>query len=320
MKKIIVIMMMLLLAVPVSACPAWECNYGLDDYSCGGYHGCSSSSYNYDCDSYNYDSGSYNCYEDSYNCDYDSYNYSSGYGESCNYYDEYSTERQPIYCQYCGNESWCCTCGSNYNYDYDCGYGYQQDSYGYGYDCGYQEAYYDAGCYNGYSGESMNHWANVRDCYGNIIGQVNEGSCVEVVGIDHSDCDRVYIYDYATGTYGSVLSECVYGNYQWDGTGDNGYYNSYQGDNCGYEDYGNYSSCTGNYNYGCGSYEAGCDYNGYYDNCGYYDDCNYSNGGYGRVGTGCNAYSSSYYVTYCETVVQRCVTYGFGGGFGGCYL
>ena len=306
MKRIFAIVMVLLMMVsPVMACPAWECNYGLDDYSCGGYHG--------------------GC-TDSWGCDYQ-YDTDECYGESSYVYDEYSYERQPLYCQYCGNESWACTCGtgSNYdcNYNYDCGYEYQQDSYGYGYDCGYQETYYDTGYCSGYSysGESMNHWANIRDCFGNVIGQVGAGSSVEVVGTDCSNPDRVYIYDYSTGCYGSVLSECVYGNYQWDGTGDNGCYNSYQGGGCGYyEDYGYDTGCTGNTGYDCGYYEGGYDCGSGYTDCGYsYDDGN-CGVGYG-IGAGCNAYSQSYYVTYCETVVQRCVTYGIGGMSGlGCRI
>ena len=81
----------------------------------------------------------------------------------------------------------------------------------------------------------MSHWANIRDAYGNIIGQIGTGSSVEVCGADPSNPDRVLIYDYNTGTYGSVLSECVYGGYSWDGTGDNGYYNQYQGDDSCYQ-------------------------------------------------------------------------------------
>lgn len=131
----------------------------------------------------------------------------------------------------------------------------------------------------------MSHWANIRDCYGNIIGQAGCGDSVEVCGVE-SDTGRVLIYDYSTGCYGSVLAECVYGGYQWDGTGDNGYYNSYQGDGCGYTDYG-------------------------------YSDCGYSSGS--SCGSCGNAYSNQGYVTYCETIVQRCVTYGFGYGYGyGC--
>ena len=277
MKKIFAIVtILLMMTTSVSACPLWECQYDVSDYSCGcsGSYNCSGSSYNYCDTSYNYDGGS---------CSY-SYNY-----------NEYSGDRQPIYCQYCGNEMWDCTCGTYQESNYNCNYNYQES-----YTC---------------SGNQMDHWANIRDCYGNIIGQVDAGSSIEVCGVDSSSPDRVLIYDYATGTYGSVLSECVYGGYQWDGTGDNGYYNQYQGGECGYEDYGNYSDCTGSSGYDCGYYETGCGYSTDYADSGYcYDGGGCDNGSVGCGGY--NAYSQAYYVTYCESVVQRCVPYGFGGGFG----
>ena len=280
MKKLIAaLIMVFVLTSSVAACPLWECQYPVDDYSCGcgcsgSSYNCSGSSYNYCDSSINYDSGSYNC----------SYNY-----------NECSGDRQPIYCQYCGSETWACTCGTYQESNYNCSYNY---------DCGYQESYT---C----SGSQMSHWANIRDCYGNIIGQVGEGSSVEVCGVDSSNPDRVLIYDYATGTYGSVLSECVYGGYQWDGTGDNGYYQSYQGGN--YENYGSDCAYSGNCGVDYGYTQTGCYDNYDYGNCG---DCNsgsYCNSG---CGVGYNAFSTEYYLTYCETVVQRCVTYGFGGGFG----
>ena len=275
MKKIFAIVMMLLMTTSVSACPLWECQYDVSDYSCGcsGSYNCSGSSYNYCDTSYNYDGGS---------CNY-SYNY-----------NECSGDRQPIYCQYCGNETWACTCGSYQESNYNCSYNY---------DCGYQESYT---C----SGNQMDHWANIRDCYGNIIGQVDAGFTVEVCGVDSSDPDRVLIYDYATGTYGSVLSECVYGGYSWDGSGDNGVYNSYQGGICEYEIDGDNTALYGDYNGGCSYIQTGCYDSADYGDCSYINDSGYSNAG---CGVGYNAYSPSYYVTYCETVVQRCVTYEFGG-------
>ena len=187
-------------------------------------------------------------------CQYDIDDY------NCNHYqhNEYSTERQPIYCQYCGHEAWDCICGSNY----DCNDGYVEET----------------ACPSSY-GYEMGHWANVRDECGNIIGQVGEGSCVEVVGIDCNDSDRVMIYDYSTGCYGSVLASCVTGDYQWDGTAGNGRYDSYQG----------------------GGYEAAdCGYS----DCGYYGpaDCGGGNGY-----AACTApYSVSY---YRETVVREFMQY-----------
>ena len=237
MKKILATMISaMLMTTSVLACPAWECNYDLDDYSCGGVHG------------------------------------------GCVTYDE-SSVRQPIYCQYCGHEMWDCVCGTysyeDYEYAEDCGYsaglhtgcvdncdyvydGGSNQGWGYSecsdvslaYDYGYvyadtwdNECVYD---------RTMSHWANVRDGFGNIIGQIGCGSSVEVVGIDCNNPDRVMVYDSATGIYGSVLSECVYGGYSWDGTGDNGYYNQYRG---GYED-----------EWDCAGY-SDCDYD--YSSCGY---------------------------------------------------
>ena len=261
MKKMIIMPLVLMVAAaPVMACPAWECNYDVSDYSCGGNHGCSGSGWEYG---------------DSWGCDYQ-YDTDECYGESSYVYDEYSYNRQPLYCQYCGNESWACTCGTGSNYN--CNYNYDYD------DCGYQESYSCGG-----SGQ-MDHWANIRDCYGNVIGQAGAGDNIEVCGVDCSDPDRVLIYDYSTGTYGSVLSDCVYGGYQWDGSGDNGYYNSYQGDNCyvdAFNDCGAvYDNCSGGYG-------------GYADTCDYYDGCAYD-GGYDCNGfvTECG-YS---YVRYIEAV------------------
>ena len=233
-KLMIAFLLSLTTAVPAMACPVWECQLDVSDYSCGGYHSNCGSSYNY--------SGSYNC---SYNYDYGSYNY-----------NECSQERQPIYCQYCGQETWCCTCGGNY-------------------DCNYNSDY-------SYSGQNMSHWANIRDSFGNIIGQAGCGDSIEVCGVDSSDPDRVLIYDYSTGTYGSVLSECVYGGYSWDGSGDNGFYNSYQGDNYYVEDFTDcgaaYDNCSGSYGGYADScdYNDGCAYNGGYDCNGFVTECGYS--------------------------------------------
>ena len=94
----------------------------------------------------------------------------------------------------------------------------------------------------------MIQWANIRDECGNIIGQANAGDWIEIY---YEDCEtgRLWIYDYTVGIYGSVLADCVYGTYQWDGSGDNGYYNCYQGD-------ADYSGCD--YDYDCGDYDYGC--------------------------------------------------------------
>ena len=73
MKKTIVAItaaVAVMAAGSAAACPEWECQLDLNDYSCGGYHGggCITQTYQY---------------------------------------DEYSV-RQPIYCQYCGHEQWDC--------------------------------------------------------------------------------------------------------------------------------------------------------------------------------------------------------------------
>lgn len=246
------------------ACPEWECNLDLNDYSCGGVHGCVTSSCSYT-----------ETYE----------------------YNEYSATCQAIYCQYCGHEQWDCICGTYQqttgciDYDY-------QDSGCIDYDLDYDYGYgYGGSCNNSYScgGNRMTHWANIRDCCGNIIGQVGEGSSVEVCGYE-SGTGRVLIYDYNSGCYGSVLAECVYGGYEWDGSGDNGYYNQYQG------------GCVNDWDYS-GAYDC----NDYYDGCGYADavDCSYG-GGY-QI---CAAYSTTTYTQIVQTIVEQ-VTYSMGLGFGG---
>lgn len=198
-----------------------------------------------------------------------------GCGCQCNtayQYNQY-TQVQPIYCQYCGHEQWDCVCGSGY-YQGDCNY-----------DCNYNYDYSND-CSGGYQ---MLQWANIRDENGCIIGQANAGDWIEIYGTDEYT-GRVWIYDYTVGIYGSVLADCIYGTYQWDGSGDNGYYNCYQGD---------YQCDTGCYDYDyC---DTGCDY-GCYD--------------YQDTGCGYGAYSNAYYANV-ETIVQRCSSYyAVGGGYG----
>ena len=255
MKKTIVAItaaVAVMAAGSAAACPEWECQLDLNDYSCGGYHGggCITQTYQY---------------------------------------DEYSV-RQPIYCQYCGHEQWDCICGTysgggcvDYDVDYNSG------CVDYDYDCNDN--------YNYSCGGQMSHWANIRDCNGNIIGQAGCGDSVEVIGTDSSDSSRVLIYDRSTGCYGSVLASCVYGGYEWDGSGDNGYYNQYQG------------GCVNDWDYS-GAYDC----NDYYDSCGYADavDCSGYSGGY-QI---CAAYSTTTYTQIVQTIVEQ-VTYSMGLGFGG---
>lgn len=160
-------------------------------------------------------------------CQYPIDYYGCGCTRTC--YDENSIA-QPQYCSVCGEEAWNCSCDYDYDYDYDYGYG---ESY---------DGSYCSG--NEYSSTEMSHWANIRDSYGNIIGQVNSGDSIEIIGADCNDSERVIIYDYATGCQGSVLRSCVYGGYSWDGTGDNGIYNSYQGESCDNWDNVGYTNCN----------------------------------------------------------------------------
>ena len=97
MKKIFMVLIATFaMAMTVNACPEWECQLDIDDYSCGGVHSCITQT-----------------------------TVTTTYQ-----YDEYSTTRQPIYCQYCGHETWDCVCGGEYvsnssgciNYDYDYDY------------------------------------------------------------------------------------------------------------------------------------------------------------------------------------------------------
>ena len=219
----------------VTACPQWECQLPLDDYSCGGLHsGCAST-----------------CTNDQ------------------PVYDETTEYTQYIYCPYCGREMWDCICNT------DSSYNYCEDSNNY--NNNYCDDYYNYTTENSCgNGSTMSHWANVRDCAGNIIGQIGAGSSVEVCGQDPSNPDRVLVYDYCTGTYGSVLSDCVYGGYTWDGSGDNGIYNQYNGG--AYEDYSSYGDCA-SYS-GDSGYYGGDSSEGYTD-CGSYDG---SCGGYGVGG------------------------------------
>lgn len=143
----------------------------------------------------------------------------------------------------------------------------------------------------------MDHWANIRDDCGNIIGQAGAGDNIEVIGQDCSNPDRILIYDYTTGQYGSVLSECVYGGYSWDGSGDNGVFNSYQGDTCTAQQtsYCGDGSQTG--------YEYGYDYETPYD-CGY-SSCAAQDG----QTTGCSAGPCVYqYSEEMITIIRRCLT------------
>lgn len=281
MKKTIVVAIATAIAmmstITATACPQWECQLALDDYSCGGIHTCSYTNYT------NY-------------INYTTYNETS--------------VRQPIYCQYCGHESWDCVCDSYSSsdsscyddYNSDCDYNYADENYDdYDSSSSYDSCSSYSSCSSYGSYAEMTHWANIRDCYGNIIGQAGCGDAVSIIG-EESDTGRVIIYHYNSGVQGSVLAECVYGGYQWDGTGDNGDYNSYQGDN--YESWDSCDSENGSY--------------GSYVDCGY-SDSDYSTGSCGGSYQSCPI-GSGYYVSYTEmiNIFRQYVAGGYGYGFGGC--
>lgn len=145
---------------------------------------------------------------------------------------------------------------------------YEEECYDYGgdvYGCG--SAYWGGACYD-QSAEVMAHWANLRDDTGAIIGTVGGGSAVEVIGQCGTNPSRTIIYDYASGSYGTVASVYLYGGscYQYEhpclGTGNYDYlsYNSYGSD------------CEYGYNYDC-SYDYESSYgSGYCDDGSYYEE------------------------------------------------
>ena len=81
--------------------------------------------------------------------------------------------------------------------------------------------------------DTMQHWANIRDQYGNVVGIASEGDYVTVTGWDASG--RVTVYDANTCISGTVAPVYLYGGseYQYENPGyytyDNGagYYQEY---------------------------------------------------------------------------------------------
>ena len=269
-----------------------------------------------------------------------------GYEDYCGYqyhcYQDFS-QMQPRFCPYCGAETWCCTCGyygqQSYQ-DQSCGYGYQQSyqcqaydygyqdqSYDYGYQdqsysCGYDQSYQEQSYDCGYQDQTcsydqssyscgsavMAQWANIRDDCGNIIGSANAGDSIDIYGVCGWDCSRTLIYDYTTGVYGSVLTDCIYGSYVWDG--------GYQETSCsqtGYSDcgYQDYQSC---------GYDAGYTDSGYVDQTSCqndYQDCGYSYGG--CSGSGSNYTIMRYerqYESWTAAVSGGCTRRTIFGGLG----
>lgn len=206
MKKVLfAALAALTLTTSVTACPLWECNYDYNDYSCG-----------------------------------------------CQQVATCHTDVQPIYCQYCGYEMWQCQCDQSYTIQCD-GDTYYEEQMTEEPECYYdQDVSYDTSaecnysCNYSYSGSGcvcMAQWANIRNSCGTIIAQAGVGDLIDICGTE-ADTGRTLIYDRTIGVYGSVLSECIYGTYTWDGSGDNGVYNQYNG-NCGSCGYA-MSSCVCN--------------------------------------------------------------------------
>ena len=59
--------------------------------------------------------------------------------------------------------------------------------------------------------QEMAHWANVRNEEGEIVEVIDEGAEIEIIGPCSYDYSRTLIYDYSTGTYGTVSSVYIYG-------------------------------------------------------------------------------------------------------------
>ena len=58
----------------------------------------------------------------------------------------------------------------------------------------------------------MAHWANVRDGSGNLIGRLEEGDEVVIIGQDKEDPSRTWVS--GGGMYGTVLTSCIVGGYE----------------------------------------------------------------------------------------------------------
>ena len=248
--------------------PAMACNYTCPT---GTYNITTNNIINYGVMNYYSNSGSGD--QVVYDYDYDCDNYVE-YDDV--YYEQIDTDS---YCHLCGLTWDLCKCydevmgeygGScdvGWAYTEDCGYDYDDYSYDYSYGYGYEE-----------EGTVMQHWANLRNASGEIIGCVGAGSSVEVIGVCEDNPSRSLIYDYTTGCYGTVASCYIWGGtaYEYEHPTEwGGYYGSgdtWACDNLEYE-YG-YADNWGNYE----EEETYCGYGGYgeYEYCNYgceYDEC-----------------------------------------------
>lgn len=127
--------------------------------------------------------------------------------------------------------------------------------------------------------ETMQHWANIRDAYGNIVGIASEGDGVTVTGWDANG--RIQIYDCNTGITGSVAPVYLYGgtDYQYENPG----YYSYEqpGTYDGYYQEYDYDYNYDQYYTGTPTYDPNC-----WDNT--QDTASYST----------NSYDNTQYNTY----------------------
>ena len=228
----------LLVMAHVSSAMACYNDYGYDD-GCGYYY-----DYSYDC-SYDYSYVDDDCGYDSYNC---------GYYDDC-YYDDYCDDYYDYDISYALNYNITNITDSNtyyYNITYNTYYGdvvyatnyYDYDVYDVDYNYDYNYNYYDVdynsydtyNTYNTYSYGNVLCDANLRDCYGNIIGAVCAGSNVEVVGPCEWDCSRVDVSDYSTGCSGSILASTI-----------SDYSCGYQENTCSFDQYVDSYDYTGTY-------------------------------------------------------------------------
>lgn len=137
--------------------------------------------------------------------------------------------------------------------------------------------------YNQYNYGNVVCDANLRDCYGDVIGYICAGSSVEVLGPCTWDYSRVEIYDYCTGCTGSVMASAISncggyscGGYDGEYSGCGEYQQDATTNTCSLEQYVDCYDYTGVY----GSADTwACDNRAWADdNCGgtYSSSCEYA--------------------------------------------
>lgn len=144
-------------------------------------------------------------------------NSGSGYQAVENYVVNTECDYVSDYCGLCGLTWDVCTCYDDDVVEEEDYYGESSGDYSGDWSCGgYSGCTYSSGvsdycCNQGYQGRVMAHWANLRDACGNIIGCVDAGASVEIIGECEDNPSRTLIYDYTTGCYGTVASVYLYG-------------------------------------------------------------------------------------------------------------